>query len=151
VNPDIDGEVVAGRSGGFAESELPGVLKADFLSCFKLGIGPVEEAKREILVGQVGSGNGLGELVAGKVDGLAVDDFEEIVFVIVQAEVEYPPCFAFEKLELYVFALEEDRDGRLFAVVGQVSLESAIEFNESGTQAGTFKNAVRIGRLGFER
>jgi hypothetical protein len=65
-------------------------LAADLLVALQLGIGPVEEPHGEILVGEVGFGDGLDDFLSREIDGFAVDELEKIEGVVGHAHVEDP-------------------------------------------------------------
>ena len=108
VDPDVNDFVTAGGAFGFVHPEFITGLAADVFGAFEFGIGPIEEAQGEVLVGEVGAGDGLDDFFGGKGGGLAVGDLEKVEGLIADADVEDPlRDFVFGKLELDVLALEE--------------------------------------------
>lgn len=76
VDPDIDDFIFAGTAFRFVDTEFITRLAADFLVAFEFRIRPVEEAEGEILVGEIGAGDGLGDFSGREVLRLAVDHLE---------------------------------------------------------------------------
>lgn len=147
VNPDINCEVISGGSGGLVETELVGLLGADVLGFLQFRVWPVKKAEGEVFVGEVGSGNGFREFVAGEVDSFSVYDFKKVVFVVVEPQVKDTPFLVFKELELDVLSFEENSDRCFPAIVGQVSLEAFVELGQGSRKSCAFEDTVSIGCL----
>lgn len=149
MHPDIDDLIVAGDSGGFIDADFVTGLSADVFLAFEFRVRPVEEAKGEIFVGEIGAGDGCDEFLGREFEGFSVDDFKKIESLIADAHVENPPgFFVIRELELDVLAFQEEHDRRLLVAFAEISAESFIEFGEGGGHPGAFEDCLGIGLLG---
>ena len=143
MDPDVNHLVAPDRAVGFIDSQFVARLAADLLVALQLGIGPVEEPHGEILVGEVGFGDGFDDFSSREIDGLAVDEFKQIEGVVVHAHVEDPQrATFFGELELDVLAPEEERDGGVGAVFLEVAAEAVFEAGEGCRDASPLKDLL---------
>lgn len=151
VDPDVNDLVFAGAVFWLIDAELITGLTADVFVAFEFRVGPVKEAQCEILVGEIGAGDGLGDFPGGKVLSFAVDDFEKVEFLIRETHVKDAPGVVFVELELDVFSVQKEGDGAFFPVFGDVSFErfGFVELGEGGGYACALEDGVRVGLLGM--